>query len=237
VTSLLDAEIVAVWEAGQRRHPLDRALLLLRAATPGLAEALPVGDRDQRLLELHQAWFGDRLEAYVECPACDTRLELALRCPDLRVQAPAESVAELEWGDLQVRVRAPDSRDLAAVVRAGNPEEGLRALLLRCVEAWRSGEAIDPEAWPAELVAEVGERMGALAPGADLNVAVSCPDCGHGWSAAVDVVEHLWSQLSLRARGLLREVDALARAYGWSEAEILGLGETRRRAYLVLAQS
>ena len=39
-----------------------------------------------------------------------------------------------------------------------------------------------------------------------------------------------------RAQRLLREVDALARAYGWTEAEVLALDERRRAAYLELAR-
>jgi len=39
-----------------------------------------------------------------------------------------------------------------------------------------------------------------------------------------------------RAQRLLREVDALAHVYGWTESEVLALGERRRAAYLALTQ-
>jgi hypothetical protein len=39
-------------------------------------------------------------------------------------------------------------------------------------------------------------------------------------------------KIDMLARRLLREVDALARVYGWSEAAILALPATRRQAYL-----
>jgi hypothetical protein len=35
----------------------------------------------------------------------------------------------------------------------------------------------------------------------------------------------------------MRDVDVLARAYGWTEAETLALGRFRRRAYIELAES
>ena len=44
----------------------------------------------------------------------------------------------------------------------------------------------------------------------------------------------LWSELQSRAERLLLDVDALARAYGWTEPEILALSSTRRAAYLQL---
>jgi len=43
-----------------------------------------------------------------------------------------------------------------------------------------------------------------------------------------------WAELAAEAKRLLREVDALARAYGWREADILALSSQRRHAYLEL---
>jgi hypothetical protein len=52
--------------------------------------------------------------------------------------------------------------------------------------------------------------------------------------APFDIVSHLWTELDAWARRMLREVHALAATYGWSEAEILRMSATRRRAYLDL---
>ena len=38
------------------------------------------------------------------------------------------------------------------------------------------------------------------------------------------------------ALSLLHDVDALARVYGWSEREVLGLSEERRRTYVGMAE-
>jgi hypothetical protein len=64
-----------------------------------------------------------------------------------------------------------------------------------------------------------------------------CPLCSHSWQALFDIASFFWTEISAHARRLLREVDALARAYGWSEAEILGLSASRRQAYLELIGS
>jgi hypothetical protein len=45
----------------------------------------------------------------------------------------------------------------------------------------------------------------------------------------------VWTELRAHARRLLREVDVLARAYGWTEPDVLALDERRRAAYLELA--
>jgi hypothetical protein len=41
--------------------------------------------------------------------------------------------------------------------------------------------------------------------------------------------------MDARARALLAEVHSLARAYGWTEPEILALSPQRRAAYLEMA--
>ena len=43
-------------------------------------------------------------------------------------------------------------------------------------------------------------------------------------------------EVQARARRLLREVDVLARAYGWTEADVLALSEQRRTAYLEIVR-
>jgi hypothetical protein len=52
--------------------------------------------------------------------------------------------------------------------------------------------------------------------------------------ATLDPAEFLWAAAEAQARRLLLEVDALARAYGWREPDVLALPPARRRAYLEL---
>jgi hypothetical protein len=79
--------------------------------------------------------------------------------------------------------------------------------------------------------------MAASDPVAEVLLDLRCPLCAHSWQALFDIASFLWMEISAHARRLLREVDALARAYGWGEAEILGLSATRRQAYLELIGS
>ena len=79
--------------------------------------------------------------------------------------------------------------------------------------------------------------MQALDPGAELSFALACPHCATPWTAALDLGELLWRKLRDAAERLLLDVDALARAYGWSEPEVLALSPLRRAAYLQMASA
>jgi hypothetical protein len=74
--------------------------------------------------------------------------------------------------------------------------------------------------------------MAACDPQAEVLLDLNCPACGHGWQALFDVVAFFWAELAAQAKRLLREVHTLARAYGWREADILGMSARRRQFYL-----
>ena len=74
--------------------------------------------------------------------------------------------------------------------------------------------------------------MEALDPLASAAFSLTCPACGHGWAAPLDVLGFVWSEIDAWAQRTLREVHWLASSYGWREADILALGARRRQAYL-----
>ena len=213
-----------LWQAVEERDPVERSLALAAASGRDLDElaALPIGQRDALLLELHA---GEALAATAECPACGEQAEFAIEAHELIARGrsaeepvPVESVV---W-------RSPDSRDVAAAAAADDAEAAERVLLERCAGA---------ADLPAEVRAAVVRAMAEADPLAEVLVDVSCPACGEGFVADVDVAGFVWAELQARARRLLREVDVLARAYGWTEAEVLALGDRRRGAYLEFAEA
>ena len=134
-------------------------------------------------------------------------------------------------------LRLPDSRGLAAVVATvgGAPAAGGRLLVRRSVlSATHAGAAVDPGELPEAALDGLSRRMAEVDRGADLLLDLRCPACDHGWQAPFDPGAFLWAELAVQARRLLREVHALARAYGWREADILALSPWRRRYYLEL---
>lgn len=236
-------ELLEVWEVGEGQHSVDKALTLLTAALPEKTRdelaALSIGQRDAALLTLREATFGPKLQALTECSRCSERLEFEVAVADLRV-APQpemqEAEQELVAGDLRVRFRLPDSRDLAAILDCLDVGTARRTLACRCVlRATRDGLPVPCDELPEATLTELAARMAAWEPQAEVFLDVRCLECGHGWQALFDIAVFFWSELAARARRLLDEVHGLARAYGWREAEILSMSARRRQYYLELS--
>ena len=71
---------------------------------------------------------------------------------------------------------------------------------------------------------------------AEVLVDVACPECGVSFVADLDPIGFVWAGVESQARRTLRQVDVLARAYGWTEREILALSPARRSAYLAIVR-
>jgi hypothetical protein len=226
------AELLALWERGGVRHPIDRTLLLAGWAAPELPPErlgdLPLGAVNRALLQLRETWFGSNICAYVDCGCCGERLELALDVGRL-VPAAARDDGELQLAGY--RFRLPCSRDLAAVAQERDAETAALDLIERCcVER----PAEPPPGEIPILLAAIEEGLEALDPALEISLSLACEACGHHWVAVFDVGALLWDEIDAGARALLAKVDALARAYGWTEPEILALSAQRRAAYLAM---
>jgi hypothetical protein len=231
-------ELLDAWEAGQGRPPAERALALLRAAEPdaepAALERRSVGRRNAGLLALRTALFGSRLVGLVTCPACGERVETTFSTAALDPGAVDDGRCRVERSGWRVSVRPPDSSDLAAAARTGDPTEGRRELLARCIVEADCEDAAAGEMPPAVLAA-VLERLAAADPAGDVELRVDCPRCGHAWGVDLDIAAFLWDELSAWSERLLDDVHALATAYGWSEREILSMTPWRRHAYVARA--
>jgi hypothetical protein len=89
---------------------------------------------------------------------------------------------------------------------------------------------------PDHIVTVVATQMAAADPQADVELALSCPACAHGWQVVFDIADFFWQEIHAWAKVMLRSVHTLARAYGWREADVLALTPTRRQFYLELAR-
>ena len=220
--------ILQIWERGRQEHPVDRALTIL-AVLSGQPRrelaAISVEHRDNLLLEWRSRLFGDSLAGYAACPQCGCGVDVSLT--PVGLAEPEERFVVLVCGH-PLAVRLPTSLDLAAITGCESVEAARRKLVSLCVEG---SHGLDSEVMAAAVDAELDRRTGVSA-GA---VALTCPDCGHGWNVAIDVAAFAWREIEILAGQLLRYVDVLARRYGWSEQEILALSPARRRFYLELA--
>jgi len=236
---LTGQNLIQLWERGAGQHPVDRGLATISACSGApwdeCAQA-SVGARDAMLLRIYERLFGGSLDAFAECPACGERLEYSLMVGELLSADPGpENTGEvaLETGEISLRMRLPNSLDLAAAAQCADAAAGRDLLLQRCVVEARAGTSDIPVAeLPASVVAMAEDRLAQADPLSDLTIDLNCAACGHVWQALLDIESFLWAKLGTLAKRLLREVHVLAQAYGWSEADILSMTPMRREFYL-----
>lgn len=239
------AELLSVWERARSQPMTTQALMLLEAASPGASwedlAKLSVGGRDARLLALREALFGPRLTGLTFCPRCSQQLEIGILASEIQVDGIATA------GDLTVmsggyvaRFRLPNSEDLSAIATGDDsqPDEAatIGRLLSRClIELRRNGRKQKLDAarvLPPELVEAIAAEMENADPQANVQILLDCADCGNRWLSAFDIVTFLWSEIDNWAKRILREVCALASAFGWRESDILSMSAQRRQSYL-----
>jgi hypothetical protein len=224
-----DGEILDIRDSALQQHPLDRALTMLMFSGKPREELaqLPIGARDVMLFRLREAVFGSRLESYAECPRCSCPVEFTLKTGDLPLDS-APAPGQTFEGAGGVVYRLPNSLDLAAIAEFRDADVAKAEVLRRCVQAR------DPGANVLERIsAEMAERDLVSA----IEIRLDCPSCANRWDTLVDIASFLWTELNVYAKRLLSEVHAFARAYGWSESEVLRMSAGRRQSYLELIAS
>lgn len=239
---LTDIDIVRVWERGEPHGPVERALALLGGGFPDRASAelaeLSIGQRDALLLRLREQTFGGVLRGVAECAACGQAVIFSTTCAELSLP-----MASTDWpltvpvDGFVLRIRPPNSRDLAAAAAAGELMAARRELFLRCVlSAQRGDEPLLAQELPPPLLAAVIAALVEHEPQAEVRLTLRCsaPACGNTWQALFDIATYLWAEVAVKARRLFHEVDVLAQAYGWREADILAMSAVRRQQYLNL---
>jgi hypothetical protein len=246
--TLSASDILFAWEAGQQKHPVDRALLLLVLALPSFSPSvlgsLTIGQRNRQLLLLRQKTLGTSARCFVQCPRCDEKLEFTL---DLQAMLPNAVEAPVEPSELSEHVhtlsvdaftlsfRVPTSADLALIVRSVDAREGSRLLIERCVvQATQDDQTVTVENLPENVLQALAEAVIEHDPLAEMEFALNCPACQHRWTTLFDIVSFFWTELDALAKRLLRDVHTIASAYGWRESDILALSAARRQFYLGL---
>ena len=245
---------LTVWERAAPLSGLARATAMITGTGDGVCldsssattgsgspDQVSLGRRDAALLRLYRDIRGPVVEALATCPACEETLEVSLPVAHLlvgyaadRPDATADPVAEITVGSKALRVRCPTPADLDAIAGLPDQQTAAVALLQRCVERVGSPDPATSTVLDAAERQAVSAALESLDPLQDIRIDIACGQCGEGWSAFLDVPPLAWEQVNNRARRLLREVDALAARYGWSESAILALSESRRAAYLDL---
>ena len=220
-----DALLLAAADAAHAAagSPGRAAAALLARAVGEDVRGWSVSRRDAALCDVRRARFGERLTALASCPECGERVELSLSVDDVRPRTDDDEVLPARGPrGARYAFRHPTVGDVLDAAAIDDPDAARALLVRRCLVQGR------PRRGAADALAR------ALA-GADTVVALTCPACAATWDAPFDPGAFLLSEIRAEAARLLGEVAALARAYGWSEEDVLALSPLRRRAYLELA--
>lgn len=239
-------ELLSIWEQETARPAVFRALRLLAIAFPERSlqdlEEMPIGQRDSFLLILREQIFGSRLICLASCPGCNERMEVALSVQDIQIDPaikPGEDLAIAVSG-YSVKFRPVCSLDLIAIAGIDDPALSRRILLDRCILSVNRNdgniaEDLSADELPAEVQKCVVDGIEQADPQSDVQLSLTCPSCGIEWQSIFDIVSFFWSEIDNWAHRILRDVHALARAYGWSESDILEMSPLRRQIYLEMA--
>jgi hypothetical protein len=228
--------LLTLWERTLGQPPQARDEALLQVLSEGASPAQTLGDRNARLIDVHARVFGRELALLSRCVQCGTAVQFSTDCESLAAQIPAPDASashRLQVHGHLIEFRLPTSTDIAAA--SGTPAENdfVLQLLERCVLACTRDDASVPVgALPEAVLDTLSQRMEALDPAASMSFAVECPHCDAQWEARLDVGQLLWQKIQAAAESLLLDIDALARAYGWTERDVLRLNPLRRAAYL-----
>jgi ribosomal protein S27E len=220
--ALGDADLIRIFEAGETGGVAAKAEALLAALRPDLDDEargkIGLGDRDRLFWAFKTDLFsrGTQMLAKVKCHNCDEWNSLDLGATfDMPPKTSDEvrvAYAGKDW-----TLRLPAQGDLAHLTPEGFPYHRLNAQA-----PW--GE---PDFRKAAEVA-----IDAADPAIDVVIDVHCPDCGATTPCAFDAVTFLWSDIEACALRVFSDIATLARAFGWSESETLGLTARRRARYV-----
>jgi hypothetical protein len=227
---LLDA-----WERALGQPGPTRVVPLLTASTGTPAADIlcwSIARRDAVLFELREALFGARAEAVQQCPGCEQELEFEVDLRQLRPAPRGDEPTSLEAfvDGHRVRYRPPNTADLEAVAVLDDAVGARDVLLERCIEFVTPG---GPES-RTSVSSEIARRLSESEADAEAWLSLVCPACRHAWQAPFDIAGFLWSEVDDWAWRTLRQVHRLARAYGWTEPDVLSLSPSRRQIYLDL---
>ena len=226
--------LLRVWEFAWNRAPCEQAIALADFGLPETNRstilAMPIGYRDKLLAQLRVRLFGSTVNLLAQCPACEERSELDFELDTSDWETPESKVSEIKLEGKSYHFRIPNSSDLIAMKNAST-EDPRAFLVASCLDESQDSNL------QGEVVDAISRAMGELDPNANLTIDVACSFCDHCWVQPFDVVALVWEEVSSWAKRTISDVHALAKAYGWSEREILEMTPSRRQIYLNMAEA
>lgn len=205
--------ILVIYGRGMAAGPAERASLLC-AAAGGDSDRLSVGDVDRAIWGWLRATFDGPHDAVLTCAACGDDVEFTLPDDFAWPARQGDDMVTVVHGGAEHRMRMPRLADL----RGGTLARDRLA----------DGAPWDDPAFAAAAEAALLEAD----PGIRVEVRLDCAACGAAQVTVFDAAGFAWARLEQAARRVVREVATLARAFGWSEAELTAMTPERRAIWL-----
>ena len=198
---------------------------------------LAVGDRLALLLGVAR-WSGlAALDVVARCRECHELMEVSLSLDeilDAHERAGRSPHADVDTHGAALRLRRPSGLDQLAWQRAESHERADPiGLMVRTLAV--TGDP-GPGPLPETTVAAVDRALNSLDPLVDPDVSLVCPGCATVTVERLDLQARALDYLHRCQRALLHQVHFLARAYHWSEEEVLRIPAWRRSRYLALIE-
>jgi hypothetical protein len=225
-----EAQVLDLWERGigLERWRRDDALMAAYAPPPS-----GLGARNKELLGIRNRHFNQAWPLKSSCPACavDCEFEADSRMLAQQLDQLEAAADQIDWCGRKVAARAPDLDDLKVISVQPDIRSAALTLAARCLSP-----DFDLSEADETTLENIGLQLEKLDPSAAVSFALHCPACAHEWSAFVDVGDAIWTELQAAAERSLFEIDSLARAYGWTEDDVMRTSPMRRAAYLQLVE-
>ena len=233
ISGQMELAISAALQSGSRPARVDRILLATYREIDG---EVPDPDSLVRLDTATREWLLQRAILHVgsnpawfeaQCEHCGDRYDLALSLAAApRKPAGAGYPQTSVTTSLGLRdFETPNGRHETALCELP-PGLDLRRELVRLC-GLDSDARSDADRFTAADLDLIDAALDELSPDIADSAETDCPECGEHTRARIDPFS-----LPLPGLGdLIEDIDRIARAYGWSEAEILALPRIRRRAY------
>ncbi len=200
--------------------------------------SLSASDRDRLVAALYRDIYGDRIDATLQCRACESKFDIDFQLSSLQqslYRAQTEASRDGTYQTPQGYVfRLPTSED--EIETSGMPQSQATTNLLEkiLIDPTYQNLLTEPENYRREVIEAVEESLTRVAPILDLEVAACCPECATDHAVHFDLQCFFLERLLQERRWLMHEIHMIANAYGWSLNSILALSRRERKELTTL---